>query len=160
MTVTELAILSLNPSVTLPSATLSPYFALLSSRQSAWSGHPLRFYTLDNKVLLLSGWADVPAHNDWIASEGNRELLSLLTPHLSIETFVHLDVPFERVPDWEELVLNEVDVTDIEGTGVVGRDVEGKETRCWHLAQAENEVDVWKRVSKPNDALSTRSVGG
>ncbi|KZV68323.1 hypothetical protein PENSPDRAFT_551567, partial [Peniophora sp. CONT] len=94
MTVTELAILVLNPGCTLPSADLSPHFALLSSRQSAWSGYPLRFYMQGNKVILLSGWTDVPAHHAWIASEGNQELLKLLLPHIGIDLMVHLDVPF------------------------------------------------------------------
>lgn len=151
MTVTELAILSLKPHASLPSPELSPHFALLNARQPAWSGYPMRFYTSANKVMILSGWTDVPAHNAWIASEGNQELLGLLLPHLSIELFVHLDVPFERVPDLEALALNEVTATDVEHLEVAGRDVEGKDARCWQIVKVENGKDgdgVWKRVSR------------
>ncbi|VDC07431.1 unnamed protein product [Peniophora sp. CBMAI 1063] len=152
MTVTELAILVLNPGATLPSPELSPHFALLASRQSEWSGHPLRFYTQGQKIILLSGWMDVPAHYAWIASEGNQELLKLLTPHLNIELMVHLDVPFERVPDFEELVLDEVNDTNIGTQDIIGSDVEGKDARRWSIADAASvkEQDgpkvVWKKV--------------
>ena len=101
--------------------------------------------------MLLSGWEDVPAHHAWIASDGNQELLKLLGPHLNIELLVHLDVPFENVPDWEAFVLSEISADKAQDAGVVAVDVEGKDPRRWHIAEAskdgKDEDGIWRKAS-------------
>ncbi|KAI0314406.1 hypothetical protein OF83DRAFT_1063849 [Amylostereum chailletii] len=81
MTITEFTILTFRSSdTTFHSPTLTSLFTLLSERQSSHSGYPLHFYTNASdpcELFLTSGWRDVPAHHDWIASQGNQELLLL-----------------------------------------------------------------------------------
>lgn len=101
MPVTEIAFLQFSPSVTWDTPKIGTYFRLLSQRQSAWSGYPLIFFTdtKGEKITLVSGWDSVEAHNGWIASEGNQELLKLLGPYLTVEGLVHLELRFGDIPE-------------------------------------------------------------
>lgn len=147
MTVTEFSVLLLRSSdLSLHSPPLAPLFTLLSERQSSYSGFPLRFYI--NKaspceVYLISGWKDVPAHNVWIASEGNQELLRLLEPYLTIKDFIHLDVPFETMPEGEVLSFWEdhTGQPPLSEAGVTGKDVEGGDTSTYHFAVGEQMAE-------------------
>ncbi|KAF8646938.1 hypothetical protein AX16_007030 [Volvariella volvacea WC 439] len=117
MPVLELATLQLFEPHHFYSETVHKHFRTLSQWQAEWSGYPLTFYTsnLDDAtgeitdpttVFLISGWKSVDAHNEWIKSEGNQELLRLLLPFLSIKDFVHLAVDFDDIPrDCGELFL-------------------------------------------------------
>ncbi|KAA1469277.1 hypothetical protein DENSPDRAFT_757529, partial [Dentipellis sp. KUC8613] len=95
MPVTEVAILNLIPPHEFRSPTLLPLFRLLAKRQSAWSGFPLRFFqntSKEGEIYLVSGWKDVPAHYEWIASDANQELLELLKSYLTVASLMHLEI--------------------------------------------------------------------
>ncbi|THV07348.1 hypothetical protein K435DRAFT_574949, partial [Dendrothele bispora CBS 962.96] len=110
MPITELAILRLSHPTTTTFTTppIPAHFALLSQRQSAWSGYPLTFYhniTDPSFIYLLSGWDSVAAHGEWIKSDENQELLELLGPYLTVEQLAHLDMDFRSVPEGQQLLI-------------------------------------------------------
>ncbi|KIP08736.1 hypothetical protein PHLGIDRAFT_38913, partial [Phlebiopsis gigantea 11061_1 CR5-6] len=77
------------------------FFTRSLQRQSAWSGHPLLFFrheTTPAIISLISGWKDVPAHHEWIASEGNQELLREAKAILTAKDFHHLEMNFDTMP--------------------------------------------------------------
>jgi hypothetical protein len=101
MTVTEFAVLQLLEPHTIASPSIRSFFIKLSQCQGAWSGYPLLFFqhhTSPKTIYLVSGWRDVPAHNDWIASDGNQELLREADPILAVIDFRHLQIDFETLP--------------------------------------------------------------
>jgi hypothetical protein len=53
---------------------------------------------------LIAGWEDVETHDEWIASEGNKELLKLLEPYLKVQGMVHLALKFQEIPEGIEAV--------------------------------------------------------
>ncbi|EAU88897.1 hypothetical protein CC1G_12299 [Coprinopsis cinerea okayama7 len=95
MSITELAVLKLNqPILTNPFPRL---FNLVISRQSAWSGFPLFYYSepqIEDTVYLISGWKDASSHWEWIKSDGNQELLTLFKPYIVDMKLHHLNIPF------------------------------------------------------------------
>ncbi|TFY56789.1 hypothetical protein EVG20_g8793 [Dentipellis fragilis] len=143
MPVTEVAILNFIPPHDIHTPALLPLFRFLSERQSAWSGFPLRFFqnaSKEGEIYLVSGWKDVPAHNGWIASDANQELLTLLKSYLTVASLMHLEIDITGFPD---------EVTGLRGWGrsegdgdeggdkviwrAEGKDAEGKEDGVWRL---------------------------
>lgn len=97
MTITEFASLKLKGPYT--SDPLPELLKLVQERQSAWSSYPLLLFTDANDksiVHILSGWESVNAHNEWIKSEGNQDLLTKFASYLEDVTLRHLDVPFDK----------------------------------------------------------------
>ena len=103
MTVTEFASLELLPLEKLD-PLLAELFEKLASWQAGWSGYQLLFFTDVNnpaKIYLVTGWKDVEAHKEWIASDQNQELLFKYTinkQYLKIIGMVHIDMDFDEVP--------------------------------------------------------------
>ncbi|RXW20456.1 hypothetical protein EST38_g5394 [Candolleomyces aberdarensis] len=99
MTITEFASLKLKAPYTVTSDPLPELFNLVRERQSAWSSYPL-FYVTDTSdksiVHILSGWDSVSAHEEWIKSDGNQDLLKGFASYLEDVTLRHLDVPFAK----------------------------------------------------------------
>uniref|UniRef100_A0A0W0EXW0 ABM domain-containing protein n=1 Tax=Moniliophthora roreri TaxID=221103 RepID=A0A0W0EXW0_MONRR len=99
MPITEFATLTFNTPIS--TAPLPELLQRLSTNQSAWSGYPLLFFvdTSDpNIIYLVSGWESVAAHQKWIESNENQELLRLFGPYVEITGFSHLEVNFDEVP--------------------------------------------------------------
>lgn len=98
MTVTEFATLKVVSEDGI-SAELLAHLARLSELQSSYSGYPLYFYssnTPTTTIYLLSKWSSVEAHNVWIASDHNQQLLKLLIgKFLEINDFVHIDADMD-----------------------------------------------------------------
>lgn len=103
MTITEFASLELLPLEKLD-PLLAELFEKLASWQAGWSGYQLLFFTDVNnpaKIYLVTGWKDVEAHKEWIASDQNQELLFKYTinkQYLKINGMVHIDMDFDEVP--------------------------------------------------------------
>ncbi|GJE87029.1 hypothetical protein PsYK624_031120 [Phanerochaete sordida] len=125
MPITELAILEALPPHTADSAPIQTFLSDVALQQAAWSGHPLLFFTLAHDdarttVVLVSGWADVPAHDAWIASEPNQALLRRAGALLTVRELLHLDIAFETLPHsvqrmtWEVLSRAQADSVDAE----------------------------------------------
>lgn len=142
MPVTEIAFLEFTPSVTWTTPNISTYFRLVSQRQSTWSGYPLFFFTdtIGSKITLVAGWESVDAHNGWIASEGNQELLRLLGPYLKVVGLVHLDMNFGDVPEG----IQQVKVEKLEGDN--GEAVGG--AKAWSVVAKAVDAEGSYRISE------------
>lgn len=74
-------------------------------------GYLLLFFTETASpatVYLISGREDVDAHDAWIGSDPNQELLRGAKPLLSVKEFFHLDLDFETLPRGVERMIWEV----------------------------------------------------
>ncbi|EKM55243.1 uncharacterized protein PHACADRAFT_50500, partial [Phanerochaete carnosa HHB-10118-sp] len=101
MPVTEFAVLEALPPYAVDSAPIQSFLADVGRQQASWSGYPLMFFrdtVSPTHVYLVSGWKDVPAHNVWIASEPNQELLRRAASILAVREFFHLGIDFETMP--------------------------------------------------------------
>ena len=99
MTITEFASLKLNAPYTVTSDPLPELLKLVRERQSAWSSYPLLYFTdaSDKSVVhILSGWDSVSAHEEWIKSEGNQDLLKNFASYLEDVTLRHLNFAFDE----------------------------------------------------------------
>ncbi|KAF7979572.1 hypothetical protein HWV62_41858 [Athelia sp. TMB] len=112
MSITEFASLELKHPHTLSSPP--PHFISLlqrlSAEQSAHSGYPLLFFTEAEHPLplhLISGWTDVPAHDAWIASAQNQQLLIDFADFIEIKGLMHLDINFDTLPVKDRGILCE-----------------------------------------------------
>jgi len=101
--------------------------------------------------VLLSGWADVAARHEWIASEGNQELLRLLGPYLDVEGLDHLDIEPDKLPVGKQILLWSDAKSESTFDGEVAtRDVEDKENIYWHVApvpenlDSNRQTDIWE----------------
>ncbi|EEB89537.1 hypothetical protein MPER_12354 [Moniliophthora perniciosa FA553] len=88
MPITEFATLTFNTPIS--TAPLPELLKRLSTNQSAWSGYPLLFF--------MTRWESVAAHQEWIESSENQELLRLLGPFVEITGFSHLEINFDEIP--------------------------------------------------------------
>lgn len=101
MPITEFASLSLIPPNTLSDSHVVDLFSKVSSWQSSSSGYSLNFFTNPAEpaeIHLITGWDDVCAHEKWIASSRNQELLQIAEGFLNIIGMVHLDLDFNEFP--------------------------------------------------------------
>ncbi|KAG1734311.1 hypothetical protein EDB19DRAFT_1727912 [Suillus lakei] len=101
MPITEFASLSLIPPNKLSDPHVVDLFSKVSSWQSASSGYSLTFFTNPEEpteIHLITGWDDVHAHEKWIASSKNKELLQIAEGLLDIIGMVHLDLDFNEFP--------------------------------------------------------------
>jgi hypothetical protein len=101
MPITEFASLSLIPPNTLSDPHVVDLFSKVSSCQSSSSGYPLIYFTNPAEpaeIHLITGWEDVRAHEKWIASSRNQELLQIAEGLLNIIGMVHLDLDFNEFP--------------------------------------------------------------
>jgi hypothetical protein len=101
MPITEFASLSLIPPNTLSDTHIIHLFSKISSWQSSTSGYLLTFFTNPAEpaeIHLITGWDDVRAHEKWIASSRNQELLQIAKGFLNIIGMVHLDLDFNEFP--------------------------------------------------------------
>ena len=102
MTITEFATLEiLESDGTADSPQVLQFFRKVSQRQTSWSGYPLLFFqdaSSPRIIYLISGWQDIPAHNEWIASEGNQELLREMISVMAVKDFKHLNCDFRTMP--------------------------------------------------------------
>ncbi|KAG1816571.1 hypothetical protein EV424DRAFT_1513567 [Suillus variegatus] len=158
MPVTEFASLSLIP----PNSTLSDphvidFFSKVSSWQSSSSGYPLNFFTNSAEpaeIYLITGWDDVRAHERWIASSRNQELLQIAEAFLNIIGMVHLDLNFnEFLAGAESLVhvrsakgvseeAKSKSVTSIQcGWTGHGRDVQEISTGVYYFADSDTHLE-------------------
>ncbi|KAG2154090.1 hypothetical protein DEU56DRAFT_772888 [Suillus clintonianus] len=101
MPITEFASLSLIPPNKLSDPHVVDLFSKVSSWQASSSGYPLCFFTNPEEpaeIHLITGWDDVRAHERWIASSRNQELLQTAEGFLNIIGMVHLDLDFNAFP--------------------------------------------------------------
>jgi heme-degrading monooxygenase HmoA len=88
-----------------PNKLSDPHVVELFSKVSSWqassSGYPLCFFTNPEElaeIYLITGWDDVAAHEKWIKSPRNQELLQIAKKILNIIGMVHLDIDFSKFP--------------------------------------------------------------
>lgn len=102
--ITEFATLELIPPHTLdnPDPILAKLLARLADQQSTWSSHDLQFFANTGsepcEVYLITGWKDVAAHERWITSDQNQELLVKSGRFLKVKGMVHLSLDYNTVP--------------------------------------------------------------
>src|ERR1700759_3164876 len=102
MTITEFVTFELIAPHTLenPDPLLAELFGRGAQAQAAWSGHELHFFTnpaTPSELYLISGWKDVSAHEKWIASDQNQELMKKFGQLLEVKGLAHLDMDFNTV---------------------------------------------------------------
>lgn len=105
--VTEFAFLNLVLPTTLETPKLVLGFLDAAVAQPSWSGYPLHlFYSTKESsdapattIYIISGWASVPAHYEWIASPKNQELLKFFGDEglMTVGGVAHLDIDFEKL---------------------------------------------------------------
>ncbi|CCM06440.1 uncharacterized protein FIBRA_08702 [Fibroporia radiculosa] len=124
MTITELATLELVHPYTWDTPSIRAFFARLATEQAACSGHQLFFFRRaqsERKIFLVSGWASLEAHREWIAGDKNQELLRMADALLTVAGLVHMDIDFGAMPGdtkriaWFAVGGNKTD----EGAGIV-----------------------------------------
>ena len=163
MTVTEFAGLEAQGQHAVDSPIIQEFLTKVAQRQAAWSGYPLLFFqdTSNSKVLyLISGWRDVPAHGEWIASTGNQELLREMEGIMTVREFRHLDIDFETLP--QDVAVMTLDVlphgpSDTElsrAIADVGHNSSGLLWQCTGrtLEEPEGELHYLKAYSRFNEA--------
>ncbi|KAG8958111.1 hypothetical protein FRC03_009447 [Tulasnella sp. 419] len=106
----------------------------LSSRQLAWSGFPVVVLTdavegetsVASKqaiIHLVSGWTSIEAHQEWMTSEKNHDLLLGLGPLVDMKQLVHLDSGFDSIKNFLEQAQDRTVMirgTDAPSTEAVG----------------------------------------
>jgi len=112
MAITEFASLELTAPYSLedPHPLLVKLFARLAHQQAASSSHDLLFFTntaAPSEIYLITGWKDVPAHEKWIASDQNQELLVKFGPFLKVKDMVHLNLDYNTVPTDKQVIICE-----------------------------------------------------
>ncbi|OAX37122.1 hypothetical protein K503DRAFT_743210 [Rhizopogon vinicolor AM-OR11-026] len=146
MPITEFASLSLMSPNKLSDPHVVDLFSKLSSWQASASGYPLCFFTNQHElreVYLVTGWNDVAAHEEWIKSARNQELLEIGGKFLDVIGMVHLDLDFSEFPVGAESLVC---------ARSVGTDGQSEE------AKPDNEVQVqggWTRYGKDVQEIST-----
>jgi hypothetical protein len=107
ISVTEFAILRLNNPHKWNHATTVEFFRKLSTEQASWSGYPLLYFRdVDvsdqepQRIYLISGWKNVDAHHEWIASAQNQALLQEASELklLDVVDLAHIAIEFETIP--------------------------------------------------------------
>ncbi|PAV23973.1 hypothetical protein PNOK_0104100 [Pyrrhoderma noxium] len=104
MPITELATLQLKPGKTW--ADILPLIQTASREQSSWSGYPLYFFDdihTPGLFYLLSGWESVHAHEQWIASPTNQDLVKALTPNCDVLGLRHLIISPDE--SWKDAAM-------------------------------------------------------
>jgi hypothetical protein len=112
MSITEFASLELISPHSLedPHPLLAKLFARLADQQAAWSSHDLLFFTntsSPSEIYLITGWKDVPAHEKWIASDQNKELVVKFGRFLKVNGMVHLNLDYNTVPTDKQIIVCE-----------------------------------------------------
>ena len=182
MPVTEFAILEALAPYTVDASPVQTFLADVARQQAAWSGFPLLFFrdaAAPATVYLVSGWTDVPAHEKWIASEPNQELLRRAALVLAVKAFFHLDINFETMPVGVQCVIWEALPDDIaqaelggevvggarsglkivwEGAGRVLEEQSGDIHRLRGYTRVEGEEDISQRYYEGNGSTSAGSA--
>jgi heme-degrading monooxygenase HmoA len=126
--VTEFAFLNILPPTTLDTPKLATGFLREVVAQSSWSGYQLQFFHSTQEsngaaktiLYILSGWASVQAHNEWIASSESQELLKYFgdAGMMSVGGLAHLDIDFTKL-SFEQcaaIVWRKMDGGDVSGS--------------------------------------------
>ncbi|OJA11793.1 hypothetical protein AZE42_09315 [Rhizopogon vesiculosus] len=124
MPITEFASLSLMSPNKLSDPHVVELFSKLSSWQASASGYPLCFFTNQQEfreVYLVTGWNDVAAHEEWIKSARNQELLEIGGKFLDVIGMVHLDLDFSEFPVGAESLVCVRSVGGTEGQSEKGK---------------------------------------
>ncbi|KAF8222485.1 hypothetical protein L208DRAFT_1413372 [Tricholoma matsutake] len=101
MPITEFAIFQLLHPHTFHSGSAADLFRKLNAWQAEISTYPLYFFAdkvVPSTIYLISGWHNVDAHMQWVASDRNQELLRVAKPLLTVKGMVHLDIDFTAMP--------------------------------------------------------------
>lgn len=102
MTVTELALLSLLPPVTITDESLWKNLAHVKNVLEIWTGRPFHFFsqTEDPAFLYIVGeWEDVKQLREvFLPSEDNRQMLELLRDQVSVSWLLHINIEQEKLP--------------------------------------------------------------
>jgi len=107
MPVTEFATLKFKEPFTIDHPPIRQGFQTLFVQQAEWSGYPLTLYINtqnEQLVYLVSGWESVEAHNKWIASQANKDLLAFFEPFITIDDFAHVAIDFAQFPTNAEVL--------------------------------------------------------
>ncbi|KAF2761795.1 hypothetical protein EJ05DRAFT_185377 [Pseudovirgaria hyperparasitica] len=114
MPITELATLTLAPTISPNNPTLKSHLRRAKHAMQSYTSHPFYYYTSPPsppsphphapqqptpKIYILGQWASLAQHTSgFIPSAQNQELLSLLGDYMAVESLVHIDVPSAVLP--------------------------------------------------------------
>ena len=93
-----------------PDPLLAKLLGRLADQLPTWSSHDLLFFTnatSPSEIYLIAGWKDVPAHEKWIESNQNQELLAKSKRFLKVKSMVHLNLDFNTVPIDKQTIVCE-----------------------------------------------------
>ncbi|KAF9267843.1 hypothetical protein L218DRAFT_854539, partial [Marasmius fiardii PR-910] len=155
MPITEFAILKLNTPIT-SEGRLGMLLKRLQTSQSSWSSYPILLYsdylsintskpstsTSDSTVYLISGWESVEAHQKWIESDENQELLRLFGEEFGVEIrgFWHLSLDFEEF-QWGLSEVLGVTKIQAENGNYLGQSVESEALWTGEGYDVENDSE-------------------
>jgi len=140
MPVTEFATLKFKGPFTIDHPPIRQGFQTLFVQQAEWSGYPLTLYINtqnERLVYLVSGWEDVEAHNKWIASQTNKDLLAFFELFITIDDFAHVGIDFSQFPTEAEVLSCK--------KYPVGDERHGLATEGGHI---KNQGEIWAAEGK------------
>lgn len=159
MTITEIATLRLTPPYTWDSSRSAAFFHAVGQRQEGCSGHPLFFFQdvqTDTTIYLISGWASVHAHEEWIASARNQELLRMAEGLLEVKGLTHTDIDFTQMPV-NAAYMELTEIQEGEGDGLAQlEEREGYDWKCQGKILdagygSEVSMGVWMYKEEPTE---------
>ncbi|OCH93833.1 hypothetical protein OBBRIDRAFT_701227, partial [Obba rivulosa] len=95
MPVTEVAILELVHPHTVNSPSIREFFRKAGTHQAKWSGYPVWWFestSAPSRIYLISGWAGVEAHEEWIVSAENKALLKEGEGLIVVIDLMHVEI--------------------------------------------------------------------
>jgi hypothetical protein len=104
MGVTELALLQLEPGVSIHDTTLRQGLLAAKKAMESFTGNEFYLYhDLEHDprfIYIIGTWASVAQHwDEWIPSEANQQLLALLAKHVRVHWMFHISIESEaRIP--------------------------------------------------------------
>lgn len=113
-----------------------------------------------DEVLLVSGWRNVAAHNEWIAGDLNQALLRQANEEnlLSVGLFMHLNVDFHNLR--EQLIQEEPGRVLLEPVSDQDEHLERPETAQWEARGRtvdEGKDEIWSIIKTKEDSKTLRS---
>jgi hypothetical protein len=133
----------------------------ISAWQAEVSSYPVYFFADkgDSSIIyLISGWHDVDAHMQWMASDRCQELLKIIQaePFCEVTGMVHLDIDFTAMPnDCDNVVVKKYDEDAVkEESGSVGQ-----HEKVDSLASASVWTGIGKDLEPGSKTVYQISVG-
>ncbi|EKM82353.1 hypothetical protein AGABI1DRAFT_124830 [Agaricus bisporus var. burnettii JB137-S8] len=169
--VTEFACLQLTPPTTLQHPQLILGLLAGTKAQHAWSGYPPNLFIhqfreepsaskdfsdkTSTSIYIISGWASVEAHNEWIASPKNQEIMRSFgnSNLLRLGGLAHLDIDFTKLSfeECSHILWRKRSVSDtLSWEDTTGRNVGNDNSESGSERKVKGRV-IWSYRGRPVD---------